>query len=274
MEETDSLLEEADGDSLLGDEELALEDTSTAFAAAGSSDASGDASVCTGDDEKDALIRKTGVLGGEDDALDTEERTGVGEECCDKTGEDEALATGDGDSIAIGSDTFGKTGADDAFDAASAGDESGPAGTDGVFVGNDDFVATDDVFAVTDADKAFDTTGTDADDVFDAAFDAVFDATATFVATDATFVATDNVATFVATFDATATATPSPFPAKVCVTGRRMTSEGSDASPPRVTRFAFPNTSEGETDRFSDLLSGANPCEATEAARGREGTSN
>ena len=223
------------------------------------------------------MIRKTGVLGGEDDVLDTEERTGAGEECCDKTGEDEALVTGDGDSIAIGSDTFGKTGADDAFDAAGAEDEFSPVGIDGVFVGNDDFVATDDantddafdvtgtdVFAVTDADKAFDTTGTDADDVFDAAFDA----------TDATFVATDNVATFVATFDATDTDTPSPFPAKVCGTGRRMTSEGSDVSPPRVTRFAFPNTSEGETDRFSDLLSGANPCEATEAARGREGTSN
>ena len=230
------------------------------------------------------MIRKTGVLGGEDDVLDTEERTGAGEECCDKIGEDEALVTGDGDSIAIGSDTFGKTGANGAFDAASAGDELGPASTDGVFVGNDDFVATDDVFAVTDtddafdvtgtdvfaatdADKAFDTTGTDADDIFDAAFDAAFDATATFVATD-------NVATFVATFDATATDTPSPFPAKVCGTGRRMTSEGSDVSPPRVTRFAFPNTSKGETDRFSYLLSGANPCEAPEAARGREGTSN
>ena len=171
-------------------------------------DASDYTSVCTGDDEKDALIRKTGVLGGEDNVLNTEERTGAGE--------------------------------------------------DGVFVGNDDFVATDDVFAVTDTDDAFDVTGTDADDVFDAAFDAAF------VATD----------TFVATFDATATDTPSPFPAKVCGTGRRMTSEGSDVSPPRVTRFAFPNTSEGETDRFSDLLSGANPCEATEAARGREGTSN
>ena len=218
------------------------------------------------------MIRKTGVLGGEDDVLDTEERTGAGEECCDKTGEDEALATGDSDSIAIGNDTLGKTGADDAFDVASAGDEFGPASTDGVFVGNDDFVATDDantddafdttgtdVFAATDADKAFDTTGADADDVFDAAFDAAFVATATFVATDATFVATDNVATFVATFDATATDTPSPFPAKVCGAGRRMTSEGSDASPPRVTRFALPNTSEGETDRFSDLLSGANP---------------
>ena len=230
------------------------------------------------------MIRKTGVLGGEDDVLNTKERTGAGEECCDKTGEDEAPATGDGDSVATGSDTLGKTGADDAFDVASAGDEFGPASTDGVFVGNDDFVATDyvfavtdtddafdvtgtDVFAATDADKAFDTTGTDADDVFDAAFDVAFDATATFVATD-------NVATFDATFDATATDTPSPFPAKVCGTGRRMTSEGSDVSPPRVTRFAFPNTSEGETDRFSDLLSGTNPCEATEAARGREGTSN
>ena len=42
---------------------------------------------------KDALIRKTGVLGGEDDVLNTEERTGAGEECCDKTGEDEALVT-------------------------------------------------------------------------------------------------------------------------------------------------------------------------------------
>ena len=218
------------------------------------------------------MIRKTGVLGGEDDTLNTEERTGAGEECCDKTGEDEALVTGDSGSIAIGSDTFGKTGADDAFDAASAGDEFGPASTDGVFVGNDDFVATDDVFAVTDTDDAFDVTGTDVFAVTDA--DKAFDATATFVATDATFVATDNVATFVATFDATATDTPSPFPAKVCGTGRRMTSEGSDVSPPRVTRFAFPNTSEGETDRFSDLLSGANPCEATEAARGREGTSN
>ena len=211
------------------------------------------------------MIRKTGVLGGEDNVLNTKERTGAGEECCDKIGEDEALVTGDGDSIAIGNDTLGKTGADDAFDVASAGDEFGPASTDGVFVGNDDFVATDyvfavtdtddafdvtgtDVFAATDADKAFDTTGTDADAAFDSAFDAAF--------------------------DATATDTPSPFPAKVCGTGRRMTSEGSDVSPPRVTRFAFPNTSEGETDRFSDLLSGANPCEATEAARGREGTSN
>ena len=218
------------------------------------------------------MIRKTGVLGGEDDVLNTEERTGAGEECCDKTGEDEALVTGDSGSIAIGSDTFGKTGADDAFDAAGEGDEFGPASTDGVFVGNDDFVATGDVFAVTDTDDAFDVTGTDVFAVTDA--DKAFDATATFVATDATFVATDNVATFDATFDATATDTPSPVPAKVCGTGRRMTSEGSDVSPSRVTRFAFPKTSEGETDHFSDLLSGANPCEATEAARGREGTSN
>ena len=65
MEETDdSLLEETDGDSLLGNDESALEDTSNAFAALESSDASGDASVCTGDDEKDAL--------------DTEARAGTG----------------------------------------------------------------------------------------------------------------------------------------------------------------------------------------------------
>ena len=121
-------------------------------------DASDYTLACTGDDEKDALIRKTGVLGGEDDVLDTEERTGAGEECCDKTGEDEALVTDDGDSIATGNDTLGKTGADDTFDAAGAEDEFGPASTDGVFVGNDDFVATDDVFAVTDTDDAFDTT--------------------------------------------------------------------------------------------------------------------
>ena len=148
----------------------------------------GNTSACVGRigdgvDTSEVLIRRSGVLDGEEDALDPEEASAdTDEEYVDKAGEDEARITGEDDPVKTGEDTFDKTGSEDVFDIA---DE--------------------------EAD------GFNIDPV-------------------------------------------SPLFAKVCGTWSRITSDGSGVSPPRTTRFALPNMSDEETGRFSDLLSGGNPC--------------
>ena len=87
-----------------------------------------------GDATSDVLIRRSGVLDGEEGDRDTEEEERMD---VDATGEDATLVIGEDDPVKIGEDDFDKAGEKDDFDKAGEEDDFDKAGEEDVSFADD-----------------------------------------------------------------------------------------------------------------------------------------